>query len=63
VPPAELEQRAHKIASQAAMLGLGRIAAKVVAIEEACRLGRDHDPAVREFHAIAGDVGRVPLAS
>jgi signal transduction histidine kinase/DNA-binding response OmpR family regulator len=63
VPPAELEQRAHKIASQAAMLGLGRIAAKVVAIEEACRLGRDHDPAVREFHAIAGDVGRLPLAS
>jgi signal transduction histidine kinase/DNA-binding response OmpR family regulator len=62
VPPDELEERAHKIASQAAMLGLCRIAASVAVIEEACRSGREHGGALRDFHAIAGDIGRLPLA-
>jgi signal transduction histidine kinase/DNA-binding response OmpR family regulator len=62
VPAAELEARAHKIASQAAMLGLGRLAGRVAAIEDACRSGADHGPAVNAFHAVAEDIGRLPLA-
>jgi CheY-like chemotaxis protein len=62
VPASELEARAHKIASQAAMLGLARLAGRVAAIEDACRSGADHGPAVNDFHAAAEDIRRLPLA-
>jgi CheY-like chemotaxis protein len=62
VPASELEARAHKIASQAAMLGLARLAGRVAAIEDACRSGTDHGPAVNDFHAVAEDIRRLPLA-
>ncbi|MFN3946383.1 MAG: ATP-binding protein [Allosphingosinicella sp.] len=54
----DVEARAHKIVSQAGMLGLVRLSRRARALEDACRDGGDRDGALAAFREAAGDVRR-----
>jgi signal transduction histidine kinase/DNA-binding NarL/FixJ family response regulator len=56
-----LAGRVHKIASGAAWLGLRRLAARSLALEEACRSGRGVGAALARFQSSAGDPARFVL--
>ena len=51
-----LQERAHKIISQAGMLGLMRLSDRARAVENACQTGDDVAVALLECHAAAHDV-------
>ena len=51
-----LEGQAHKIVSQAGMLGLTRISQCARAVEDACRAGAEPDAALGECRAAVGDI-------
>jgi hypothetical protein len=52
----DLGKRAHKIGSQAAMLGLTRMTQCARALEDACRSGAGQAEALIECRAAAGDI-------
>ena len=53
-----LQDRAHKIVSQAGMLGLMRLSDRARALENACQMGEGVAPALLECRAAADDVRR-----
>jgi hypothetical protein len=55
---AALIASAHKVVSQAGMLGLARLSGRARAVEDACRAGNGADAALRSFRDAAGDVER-----
>ena len=52
----DIESLAHKIVSQAGMLGLIRMSECARMLEDACRLGGQRTAALRQCRAAAGDV-------
>jgi HPt (histidine-containing phosphotransfer) domain-containing protein len=59
-----LASRAHKIVSQAGMLGLTRMARCAMAVENACRSGEGQADALARCRAATGDIERfaMPIA-
>jgi CheY-like chemotaxis protein len=53
-----LKEGAHKIVSQAGMLGLLRLSASAREVEEACEAGMPGGPVLARFRNAAGDVSR-----
>jgi CheY-like chemotaxis protein/HPt (histidine-containing phosphotransfer) domain-containing protein len=56
-----IEAEAHKIVSQAGMLGLARLSARARDLEEACRNGSNPDAALRIFKEAVGDIEHAVL--
>ena len=56
-----LAQRAHKIVSQAGMLGLTRMSQCARVLEEACRAGNGQAAAQGECRAATGDIERYAM--
>ncbi len=52
-----LEATAHKVVSQAGMLGLFRLSARAARIEQGCRSGKGVRRSLERFREAAGDVG------
>jgi CheY-like chemotaxis protein/HPt (histidine-containing phosphotransfer) domain-containing protein len=52
----EVAHMAHKIISQAGMLGLMRLSARAADVERACAAGQDVPEALKRFASVAGDV-------
>lgn len=52
-----LEETAHKVVSQAGMLGLFRLSARAARIEQGCRSGQGVRRSLERFREAAGDVG------
>lgn len=52
-----LEETAHKVVSQAGMLGLFRLSARAARIEQGCRSGKGVRRSLERFREAAGDVG------
>jgi HPt (histidine-containing phosphotransfer) domain-containing protein len=57
----KLSHRAHKIVSQAGMLGLTRMSECARALEEACRSGSGQAAALRKCRAATGDIERFAM--
>ena len=56
-----LEHQAHKIGSQAGMLGLTRISESARALEDACRSGAERSPALQKCCAAVDDIKRYAI--
>jgi HPt (histidine-containing phosphotransfer) domain-containing protein len=57
----ELQGQAHKIVSQAGMLGLTRVSDSARALEDACRSGCGQAAARRQCRAAAGDIQKYAM--